>query len=48
MHRAELQREEDSLSLSLFSLEKLMKSFGLFGVLCVLPSRNARALKFAL
>lgn len=45
MHRAALQREEDSLSL--FSLEKLMKLFGSL-VCCVLPSRHARALKFAL
>ena len=52
MHRAALQREENSLSLcpSLFSLEKLMKLFGslVCVVCCPLDTGHARALKLAL
>jgi hypothetical protein len=49
MHRAALQREEDSLSLSLSVLfGKINEAFGSLVMCCVLPSRNARALKFAL
>lgn len=41
MHRAALQREENSLSLSLSVLfGKINEAFWLFGVWCVMPSRH--------
>lgn len=42
MHRAALQREEDSLSLSVLS-RKINEAFWLFGVLCATLSTRARA-----
>ena len=41
MHRGALQREENSLSLSLSVLfGKINEAFWLFGVCCVMPSRH--------